>query len=436
MATSKWTDELLDRMRHQGDPLADRAAKLLWENRNSKEILEELRIISRNHNVNNLKNVKPLLDYFQETEHVKVSAEEIEAFRVSAKLFNNYGFRFCGLLFFKALPTGYMCPKPGHVLESTKLLVNYAARRVMETAQFVFAVNNANWYQSGNPGLESIQRVRLMHAGMRMALLNDSRPDKKWNMELGVPINQEDLCLTNHLFSLAMIDGLDQMGVHLNQDERNAIFITWQRIGQSMGICPELYASTMEDGMDQFHTILKRQSSAENPDGPVLTKALLESMNELLRTNISLEKLEDLTTYFLNDKRSWKSLGMHKPTIFDRIFDAIVHFLTSLKIWQRIFNHNNSSIKGGWFTRIINYFLAKRFNLQEHLSRYPKTNLLESITKIILVELSKKDLQNPNQPGSGDLDTLIPGKKFFMSDELYKEWDLGSYEMDVNPKDL
>lgn len=87
------------------------------------------------------------------------------------------------LIVFKALPTGYMCPKPGHVLESTKLLVNYAARRVMETAQFVFAVNNANWYQSGNPGLESIQRVRLMHAGMRMALLNDSRPDKNgtWN---------------------------------------------------------------------------------------------------------------------------------------------------------------------------------------------------------------------------------------------------------------
>ena len=41
--------------------------------------------------------------------------------------------------------------------------------------------------------------------------------------------------------------------------------------------------------MDQFQTILKRQSSAENPDGPILTKALLESMNELLRTNISLE---------------------------------------------------------------------------------------------------------------------------------------------------
>ena len=119
-----------------------------------------------------------------------------------------------------------------------------------------------------------------------------------------------------------MIDGLDQMGVHLTYDERNAIFITWQRIGQSMGISPELYSNNMEDGMDQFKTILKRQSAAENPDGPILTKALLESMNELLRTNISLERLEDLTIYFLNDKRSWRSLGMHKPTIFDRIFDA------------------------------------------------------------------------------------------------------------------
>lgn len=71
MATSKWTDELLDRMRHQGDPLADRAAKLLWENRNSKEILEELRIISRNHHVNNLKMSNHFLIIFRKRKMLK-----------------------------------------------------------------------------------------------------------------------------------------------------------------------------------------------------------------------------------------------------------------------------------------------------------------------------------------------------------------------------
>ncbi|MBK8954129.1 MAG: DUF2236 domain-containing protein [Saprospiraceae bacterium] len=326
-----------------------------------------------------------------------------------------------------------MCPKPGHVLESTKLLVNFAARRVMETAQYVFAVNNQNWYKPGNPGLESIQRVRLMHAGMRMALLNDPRPERKWDLEyLGVPINQEDLALTNHLFSLAMIQGLDDMGIHLYQDEREAILHTWQHIGQSMGICKEMYVTDYKDAWDQYKTIFNRQSNVINKDGPVLTRALLESLGQMVNKNLSIEMLEDITNYFLNDNRAWKSLGLHKPSITDRIFDGIAHIITSLKIWQNLFHHENNTIRNGWLNHIINYLVCKRFGLEYHYDKYPKTNLLETVSKIILNELSKRDLQN----FEGGY-TLNPQKPFFFENSLlYEEWDLGSFNLDVNDDDI
>lgn len=431
MTQHKWNDDLLNRMRQTGDPLADAAARALWKDRNSREIIEELRMISKNHKLN-LKDFPPeVKEFFEKTENINIHPEDQEKFDLSAKIFNNYGFCYCGLLFFKALPTGYMCPKPGHVLESTKLLVDFAARRVMETAQFIFAVNNQNWYKPGSPGLEAIQRVRLMHAGMRIALLEDKRPGKVWNVEeKGIPINQEDMALTNHLFSLAMIQGLDEMGIHLFKEEREAVFHTWQYIGQAMGISAELYTDDYNDGWNQYNAIFKRQCLMPNPDGPALTRALLESLGKMIKKDLEIEKLEDITMYFLNRKGCWDSLGFHKPSWFDRFFNATAHWITSWILWQKLFHHKSESIRRGWLSRTINWIVAKQFGIESHLSRYPKTNLLETISKLILAQLCTKDLQTFEQANS-----LNPQKPFFFeNDLLYEAWDLGSFNLDVTEK--
>lgn len=428
MASKIWNDVLLDRMRMTGDSVADCAAKALWQNKNSKEIIDDLKQISKNHKLILKDFPKEVSDYFEVTENIKIHKGDQELFDKSARIFNDYGFMYCGLLFFKALPTGYMCPKPGHVLERTKLLVNFAARRVMETAQFIFAVNNQNWYKPKSPGLEAIQRVRLMHAGMRIALLNDNRPDRKWNIEnYGIPINQEDLALTNHLFSLAMIEGLDEIGIHLFQDEREAIFHTWQHIGQAMGICPELYVEDYSSGLDQYKSIYNRQSNKDNPDGPVLTRALLESIGVMTKVEISLESLEDIVIYFLKDKRSSDSLGMHQPGLSHKIFDAVAHFLTSLKIWQKLFHHKSNSLKQGILFNIINYFVSKRLGLEPELKRYPKTHLMEIVSKTILAGLHNNDLQTYDANRNEHSDKSF----FFENSILYEEWGLGGFELDV-----
>ncbi|MCC6753286.1 MAG: DUF2236 domain-containing protein [Saprospiraceae bacterium] len=426
MHTNQWTNELLDRMRTTGDPLADKAAQALWREQNSRQVVEGLREIARNHRLQLSGFPQEVADYFRETEQIAIHAEDQEKFDLAANLFNNYGFRYCALLFFKALPTGYMCPKPGHVLRSTRLMVDFAARRVMETAQFIFAVNNANWYKPGNPGLEAIQRVRLMHAGMRIALLNDERPDHRWNMQLGIPINQEDLALTNHLFSTAMIDGLDQMGIHLLADEREAVFHTWQHIGQAMGICPELYTADYASGREQYRSIFERQCSMENPDGPALTRALLESLDAMLRSHLPLESLEDITGYFLDDPRARKSLGLHPASIGDRIFDSALHFLTSLRVWQRLFHHRNSFAHGSWLSGMLTSVVARRFGLSAQLSQYPKTGLMSAVSKVLLAELSKRDLHQFEAAGG-----LNAQKPFFFENSLlYDAWDLGSFALD------
>ncbi|HEX5625071.1 MAG TPA: oxygenase MpaB family protein [Saprospiraceae bacterium] len=431
MNAANWSDEFLNRMRETGDPLADNAACFLWENKNSADIIKDLREISRDHNLSRNRFPTDVLDYFDQTENISVTPEDIEQFKISSRLFNLYGYRYCALLFFKALPTGYMCPKPGHVLEKTKLLVNFAARRVMETAQFVFAVNQEDWYKPGNPGLESIQRVRLMHAGMRMALMHDERPDHQWDMARGVPINQEDMALTNYLFSLSMNEGMDLMGIHLSQEERMAVFHTWQKIGQAMGLCDEILVSDYQDGLTQYKKIFHRQCSVDNPSGPILTQALLESMNELLQIKIPMHDLEDVATYFVNDSRSWKSLGMHKPTTMDRIMDVVFQQVTSMRIWQSLFRHQGSIVQYDWVTKIANFFITKRFDLSKHLAQYPNLNVLETLSKMLLVELSKRDLQTFGKDNPQEIK-----KSFLIPDKLYEAWDLGGFDLSAKTEAL
>ena len=139
--------------------------------------------------------LNPLLEYFQDTENVTVSDDiyEVEAFKISAKLFNNYGFRFCGLLFLKRCQQDICVQNLWACIRKYQIVGKPCCSSCYGNSSICFAVNNANWYKPGNAGLESIQRVRLMHAGMRMALLNDSRPDKKWNNKLSVRSMREDL---------------------------------------------------------------------------------------------------------------------------------------------------------------------------------------------------------------------------------------------------
>ena len=440
MNANKWNTALLDRMRNTGDPLADEAASILWKNRNNRHIVEDLKSLSKNHHLSmkesceNLglsdeltnQEIETLENYFKSVENIsdEFTDQDREYFKVSAGIFKRYGFNITLLLFFKSLPTGYMCPKPGHVLHSTKLLVNFAARRVMETAQFVFSVNKADWYEMHSLGMNAIQRVRLMHAGMRLALLNDSRPGHEWDKNLGVPINQEDVALTNHLFSLAIIEGLDQMGIHLFKHERLALFHTWQKIGQTMGISDELIVSDYNDAWMQYRTILERQISIHNPAGSPLTHALLSAMNEITHEDIPMSALEDLTMYFLNDHRAPESLGLHKPSFIARYFAKMVHFIMSLKIWQWLFHHNRSGWVQSLFQSAVNWFLVKKYNLQTYVKNHPNTNPLEAFSKVMLNEMHNRDLTSFEKSHPDDVQ-----KKFLIDDKLYLAWDLGGFEM-------
>lgn len=434
-------DKFLDKMRLTGDVKADKIAEIIWKNPDCN-IMEDLKNLS----ISNLTHIKDsvfeldtmkyhteeekkaIVAYFENTslDEKHINEKTKSYFQLNEFLFNRYGYFITCILFFKSLPTGYMCPKPARVLNETKLLKTFAARRVMETAQFIFAVNNASWYKEGNKGIIAIRKVRLLHAGMRKAIMSKGHNGKKWDTKkMGVPINQEDLALTNYLFSIAILDGLDSMGIHYTNKEREALYMTWQYIGQMMGISEKLFVDNIDDARKHYEKILQRNISIDNPAGAALTDALLESMNEITGQDIKKNTLEHVTMYLLNDKRCWQSLGLHKPGIVDNIWMSTLHFILSWRLWQRLFHKTKNNRFMNFVNSNARNVLAKMFGLGPLMAKNPNKNPLEIFSLVVLKKLQQRDRITWNK-----MTPIQRDNTFFQENELFKNWHLDQIDLE------
>src|SRR6478672_8406519 len=86
---------------------------------------------------------------------------------------------------------------------------------------------------SGGRGIRKIQKVRLLHAGIRHLVTTSRRWDVAGD---GVPICQEDLAGTLMSFSAIVVDALRRLGVRVDDDEAEDYYYRWRAIGQMLGI--------------------------------------------------------------------------------------------------------------------------------------------------------------------------------------------------------
>ena len=415
---SQWNDALLNNMRQMGDPLADTATRAVFEGKTQEERNRAIHNVVM-HPLNTLHDVPPELQtYFDTMESTTFTPEEEADFDKAIEIFDEHGFRIFLLLFFKSLPTGYLCPKPGHVLATTQLLVNQATRRVFETALYIMSVMDKDWYKGERKGLKKLEKLRFLHSSMRVQILDD----REWDEEkLGIPINQEDQVLTLQLFSLAVIRGLHEMGIMLSREDRDAWFRAWRRIGRIIGIEQELEPKDIKDGWALQNKILSRQIQMPNQDGPALTNALLTVMNNLSNEKVSMDSLERITRYFLfhvkgmNLSKIAKSLGMKsKPTWFEWLVNNIVYWLVNWELWDILFHRKEGA---SFFVKFIRRMLAKALGMEHlHDPGNETEDVLDAMVKEMLHNL-KIDDKNQHH-----------GRAFEINERLTKKWKLEGWE--------
>jgi hypothetical protein len=295
--THQWTNELLDEMRQQTDPFADRAAAALFGAvaGHSKEDVGAFitRFVSQDfskswQNQTAIPDPPELVDFFENFDDFQLTPQEIEYLQKGADFFAEHGPMITFALGVRSLLKQYAHTKAIEVLRLTTLLVKHVNRRILETMQFVLDVMTPGWEESRtddqiklnlhHPGLMSIKKLRLVHAMIRYRLhhkMYDVSLGDYDNAVLGQPINQEDMVFAVHTFSLEIIEGLREMHIPVTDEQAENYFQCWKIIGRALGVSRQLEPASYDDAIALQELIYQRHFTLPNTVGPILSTALM-----------------------------------------------------------------------------------------------------------------------------------------------------------------
>jgi hypothetical protein len=221
----------------------------------------------------------------------------------------------------------------------------------------------------GGRGIRSIQKVRLLHATIRH-LLHESG----WDTEtLGEPINQEDMAGTLMSFSVALLDGLDLLGIKVPRERKEAYLHSWKVVGHVLGLRPEFLPADVDEAGALTDRILARHTGPSEA-GEALTTALIDFVRGRARSSFLRGMLSYMILYFTSEKIA-AALGVHAH--HDRMDDVVLSLCRFAGRWiDRVSDHTPiirnlvrriSYVTMRDFTRVFNHGKQVYFDLPTSL---------------------------------------------------------------------
>lgn len=172
-----------------------------------------------------------------------------------------------------SLPQAYAIPDGNKPLVYSGRLIHRASRRLAETGRFIDLTCAPGGLRRFAPGYQTTLRVRLMHAQVRRLLLQSER----WSVsELGTPINQVHMSLTNILFSAEILQGVRRLGISVSDKDAQAFMALWRYSAHLSGVIPELAAQNEQEAQ-RYKTAILDISLPPDDDARQLTHALMEA---------------------------------------------------------------------------------------------------------------------------------------------------------------
>ena len=323
MAASDWTDDFLNQMRGQTDPLADQAVRAVFETGAVKNVNHLLTQLVKNDQLPPSTLPAPIKEYLEKSAELPPWTDH-EVLHEAQQLFNIWGLSSCAILVCASLPECYMMGNGVHVLAMTGQLDTHVRRRALETAQMVMDVMSPKALEPNGKGVRAAQRVRLLHASIRFliqyeptdvptgpadSLATVAERESDWDPAWGLPINQEDLAFTLMTFSHVAIRSLDKLGVDMTDSQKDAYIHTWNVVAYLMGLREELLPANHREAEQLFTKIKQRQGFA-TPQGKEMEAALLAFLAEILPGPLSV--LPTVMTRELVDAETADALGVEK----------------------------------------------------------------------------------------------------------------------------
>jgi len=269
-----YTNDFLNEMRTQADPLADNLISYYFENAVRKV---ELRQIMAGLETNSD------LIACREQPQMKIlvdSASTLPVWAIKKSMlkgtlfFARYAQSITQLLGLLSLPFCYAAADGAQVLYLSEKIKNDPAKRLLDTAVFIWDVMAPDAFEPTGKGFSSILKIRLIHAAARYYTL----AGKEWNDNWGRPINQEDMAGTNLALSFITVRGLRKLGISVAYAEQQHFIHLWNIIGSLSGINRTLLPDSGKE-VNLLEESIRRRQFKTSAHGIALTKSLIDYFN-------------------------------------------------------------------------------------------------------------------------------------------------------------
>jgi hypothetical protein len=307
----QWEDDELDLARSQTDPLADETIEEIFATRSLESVNRVLDSLADNGAP--LPDDTPLVlrRYLDATRALPpwACAESLCRAHELYRLFSpQIGLGLlCG-----SLPEGYAAVNVANLLGLTKGMGQMASRRLHETTQFLLDVCATGAFDDHGRAVRSIQKVRLMHAAVRVF----SRRHPDWRPSWGQPINQEDMLGTVMGFSIVPLDGLRRLGIRVEPSLEQGYLHLWCVAGAMLGVREDLLPHTPAEARWLMDEGRRRHYGPSEP-GRRLTESVVEYIAGVLPWPATQETAKELIHFFVGSKVT-VHLGLTAPRTASR----------------------------------------------------------------------------------------------------------------------
>lgn len=339
-----WTQEEFHALRHESDPIADQVVADIISSDNTEGMNQLFAQLRENDEISQIDFPEAVKNYFHESSKLP-NWIDMNQVKIGQKVFSQFGPEISLCLLTKSLPEAYACANGAKVLYATGRLteqngsLKVFTRRLMETAQFVINVNSEGGLEPKGKGIETAQKVRLIHAAIRYYLRKHH-----WQEEVyGAPINQQDLAGTLQSFSSLTIQGLEVLNIQLSDEEKQGYYHSWRVVGHIMGLKDELNPEKFEDGLHLGESILKNQMAPSN-EGTELTQAVCQFMADMIPGQLFDDAPEAIIRHMIGDQiAEILKLDSHLnlfekmiPKLVGEVFDSVDEFTESHKAIEKV----------------------------------------------------------------------------------------------------
>ncbi len=287
--TRTFSDDLLTQYRQQGDAPADAVIAAVVDAGGRDGLGQFMQWLGNTTNVSIDTQLPVAQEFFGQYAQLPLWADAARMQRGRAFFQRNAGLIGLSLGTY-SLPYTYLGADGVRVLWMTERIKNDTARRLQETGEWVFAVNDSkNWLATSAPETRLLQaplavvytlKIRLIHAAVRQYVLSSGR----WDMAWGYPVNQEDMAGTNLSFSYIVLRALRKMDVPLTEQEQEDYLHHINVVSWLNGVADDLIAHNLREAFHLDRAIARRQFR-ESEGGRGLTNALLNAVGQLAGAN-------------------------------------------------------------------------------------------------------------------------------------------------------